>query len=157
MGKYSHSKKPLTIIDDGTVSEETRRGAIGDILYTIEREKIDDDVMIIAGDNYFTYNLTDYYNFFKQKDSDCVCVKAFDNKEMLKQFGIALLDNDSKVIDIEEKPENPKSNNVVYATYIYKRETVPLFKKYIDEGNKPDAPGNFVVWLHTNKKACLCL
>ncbi len=145
------SKKPLTIIDDGTVSEETRRGAIGDILYTIEREKIDDDVMIIAGDNYFTYNLTDYYDFFKQKDSDCVCVKAFDNKEMLKQFGIALLDNDSKVIDIEEKPENPKSNNVVYATYIYKKETVSLFKKYIDEGNKPDAPGNFVVWLHTRK------
>ncbi len=146
-----NSSKPISIIDDKTESEETRRGAIGDILYTIKEKNIDDDVMIIAGDNLFTYNLAEYYRFFKQKNSDCVCVKVFNNKEMLKQFGVALLDNDSKVIDVEEKPENPKSNNVVYATYIYKRETVPLFEKYIEEGNKPDAPGNFVVWLYNKK------
>jgi len=144
-------KKPIYIIDDGTSSEETRRGAIGDILYTVEEKNIDDDIMVIAGDNYFTYSLKDYYDFFKKKDCDCVCVKPFENKEMLKQFGIALLDENYRVIDIEEKPENPKSNNVVYATYMYKRETVKLFDRYIKEGNKPDAPGNFVVWLHTRK------
>ena len=56
-----------------------------------------------------------------------------------------------KVIDIEEKPENPKSNNVVYAAYMYTKETVKLFRQYIAEGNKSDAPGNFVVWLYTRK------
>ena len=84
------SKKPIYVLDDGTTTEETRRGAIGDILYTIDQKKIDDDVMIIAGDNFFTYSLEDYYNFFREKKSDCVCVKEFNNKEMLKQFGIAL-------------------------------------------------------------------
>lgn len=144
-------KKPIYVLDDGTTTEETRRGAIGDILYTIDQKKIDDDVMIIAGDNFFTYSLEDYYNFFREKKSDCVCVKEFNNKKMLKQFGIALLDEEGKVIDIEEKPENPKSNNVVYAAYMYTKETVKLFRQYIAEGNKPDAPGNFVVWLYTRK------
>ena len=143
--------KPIKVIDDGTTSDQNRRGAIGDILFAIEQESISDDLMIIAGDNYFTYDLGDYYRYFREKNRDCVCVKPFKNKEMLKQFGIALLDDDGKVIDIEEKPENPKSNNVVYATYMYKKETVPLFRQYIDEGNKPDAPGHFVEWLYTKK------
>lgn len=143
--------KPISIIDDGTTTEETRRGAIGDILFTIKEKNINDDIVVIAGDNYFTYDLADYYKYFREKDKDCVCVKPFNNKEMLKQFGIALIDDKGKIIDIEEKPENPKSNNVVYATYMYKRETVPLFKKYIDEGNKPDAPGHFVEWLYKIK------
>ncbi|MCJ7855903.1 nucleotidyltransferase family protein [Lachnospiraceae bacterium NSJ-143] len=149
--KEHKCSKPIAVIDDGTTSEENRRGAIGDILYTIKQKNIDDDVMIIAGDNFFTYSLSDYYRFFMEKDSDCVCVKSYDNREMLRQFGIALLAPDSRVIDIEEKPENPKSNNVVYATYIYKKETVPLFGRYIEEGNKPDAPGHFVEWLHKKK------
>lgn len=141
----------ISVLDDGTLTEETRRGAIGDILFTIKEKNINDEMMIIAGDNYFTYKLKDYYDFYKKIGHDCVCVKEFDDKEMLKQFGIALLNKKGKVIDIEEKPENPKSNTVVFATYIYQKETVPLFSKYIEEGNKPDAPGYFIEWLYKRK------
>lgn len=142
------SKTPIFVLDDGTTTEETRRGAIGDIAFVIEEKKIDDDLMVIAGDNFFTYSLKDYYNFYREKKKDCVCVKVWEDKASLSQFGIALLDQSGKVLDIEEKPQHPKSNTVVFATYLYRKETVPLFAEYLAEGNKPDAPGNFPAWLY---------
>lgn len=145
------SKKPISVIDDGTETEETRRGAIGDILYTVKQKNIDDEVVIIAGDNFFTYSLEDYYNYYKSLNKDCICVKEFNDLELLKQMGVAQLDENNKVIGIEEKPDEPKSNTAVYAAYMYTRETVRLFEKYINEGNKPDAPGYFVEWLYKNK------
>lgn len=144
-------KKNLSVIDDGTTSEETRRGAIGDILFAIEEKKIDDEILVVAGDNFFTYSLKDYYDFYREKDRDCVCVKKFDNRELLKQFGVAVLDENSRVLEIEEKPAKPKSDTAVYATYMYKKDTVPLFRTYIEEGNKPDAPGYFLEWLYKRK------
>ena len=142
---------PISVLDDGTSTEETRRGAIGDIQFTIEEKKIDDDLMIIAGDNLFTYSLEEYYNYFKEKDDDCVCVKQFDDPEMIKQLGVVLLNEQNRIIDFEEKPQQPKSNKAAFATYIYKKSTVPMIKQYLDAGNKPDAPGNFLAWLYKQK------
>lgn len=143
--------KPITVIDDGTDSDETKRGAIGDIQYTIEQGNIDDDVVIIAGDNLFTYSLKEYYDFYKTKNADCVCVKQFDDMEMIKQLGVVLMDENNRVIDLEEKPQNPKSNKAAFATYMYTRETVKMVREYLDEGNSPDAPGYFLQWLHKKK------
>lgn len=143
--------KPITVIDDGTDSDETKRGAIGDIQYTIEQGNIDDDVVIIAGDNLFTYSLKEYYDFYKAKGADCVCVKQFDDMEMIKQLGVVLMDENDRVIDLEEKPQQPKSNKAAFATYMYTRETVKMVREYLDEGNSPDAPGYFLQWLHKKK------
>lgn len=139
---------PISVLDDGTTTEENRRGAIGDICFVIEQKNIDDELMVIAGDNFFTYRLKDYYEYYVQKAADCVCVKQWADKESLSQFGIALLDKEGRVLDIEEKPEHPKSDMVVFATYMYRKQTVPLFAQYLAEGNKPDAPGNFPAWLY---------
>lgn len=146
-----HNAKPVIVIDDGTETEDTRRGAIGDIQFTIEQVNIDDDVVIIAGDNLFTYSLKEYFDFYTKKQADCVCVKQFDDMEMIKQLGVVLLDQDNKVVDLEEKPENPKSNKAAFATYMYTRATVPMISKYLKAGNKPDAPGYFLQWLHKKK------
>lgn len=143
--------KQVAVIDDGTTTEENRRGAIGDIAYVIEEAGIDEDIMVIAGDNLFTFDLKDYYDFYKKKDGDCICVKEIDEIEVIKQFAVAELDGDSKVINLEEKPEVPKTNIGVFAIYIYKKDTVKLFKHYLEQGNKPDAPGYFPQWLHKQK------
>ncbi len=145
------NSKPITVIDDGTDSDENKKGAIGDIQYTIEQGNIDDDVIIIAGDNLFTYSLKEYYEFFRAKNADCVCVKQFDDKEMIKQLGVVLLDEEGKVLDLEEKPQKPKSNKAAFATYMYTRATVKMIKEYLAEGNSPDAPGYFLQWLHKKK------
>ena len=149
--KEKNNVKNIKALDDGTMTEETRRGAIGDILYTIEEEKIDDELMIIAGDNLFTYSLREYCDYYKEKNDDCVCVKQFDDPEMIKQLGVVVLDENNKITNFEEKPSEPKSNKAAFATYIYKRDTVKLFDTYLKEGNKPDAPGNFLAWLCAKK------
>jgi glucose-1-phosphate thymidylyltransferase len=145
------SKKPITVIDDGTMTEETRRGAIGDIQYTVEKGKIDDEIIVIAGDNFFTFSLKDYYDYYKKINRDCVCGKRLEDIEQLKQFAVAVTDDDGLLKNLEEKPREPKSDLGVYATYFYQKDTVPLFEQYLAEGNKPDAPGYFVQWLYTRK------
>ena len=71
--------------------------------------------------------------------------------EMIKQLGVVLMDENDRVIDLEEKPQQPKSNKAAFATYMYTRETVKMVKEYLDEGNSPDAPGYFLQWLHKKK------
>ncbi|MCD7855558.1 MAG: NTP transferase domain-containing protein [Clostridiales bacterium] len=146
-----NNKKKVVVLNDGTDANGVRLGAIGDILFTINQCKIDDDLVIIAGDNYFTYPLKEYYDFFKEKNSDCCCAMEIDDINRLRQLGIAELDENNKLLGMEEKPENPKSNKGVYATYFYTKDTVKLFDKYISEGNPPDAPGNFLSWLYKVK------
>ena len=150
--KTAVSRVPIRVLNDGTTDDSNKRGAIGDISFVIDEMKIDDDLMVIAGDNFFTYSLKDYVRFFREKDRDCVCVKVWEDESQLSQFGIALLDWAGKVLDIEEKPAKPKSNTVVFAAYLYKKETVPMFAEYLAAGNKPDAPGNFPAWLYKKQE-----
>ena len=149
--KTAISRVPIRVLNDGTTDDSNKRGAIGDISFVIDEMQIDDDLMVIAGDNFFTYSLKDYVRFFREKDRDCVCVKVWEDESQLSQFGIALLDWQGKVLDIEEKPAKPKSNTVVFAAYLYKKDTVPMFAEYLAAGNKPDAPGNFPAWLYHKK------
>ena len=149
--KTAPGKTPISVLDDGTTSDENKKGAVGDIGFVIAEKKIDDELLVIAGDNFFTYSLRAYVDYYREKDHDCVCVKKWPNKKELSQFGVALLDENGKVLDIEEKPKEPKSDTAVFATYLYKRETVPMFREYLDGGNNPDAPGNFPAWLYKRK------
>ena len=134
--KTAKSRVPITVLNDGTTDDSNKRGAIGDISFVIDEMQIADDLMVIAGDNFFTYSLKEYVDFFHEKN----------------QFGIALLDENGRVLDIEEKPAKPKSNTVVFAAYLYKKETVPMFAAYLAAGNKPDSPGNFPAWLYHQKE-----
>ena len=150
--KTAVSRVPIKVLNDGTTDDSNKRGAIGDISFVIDEMQIKDDLMVIAGDNFFTYSLKDYVRFFREKDRDCVCVKVWEDESTLSQFGIALLDEKGMVLDIEEKPAKPKSNTAVFAAYLYKRDTVPMFREYLAAGNQPDAPGNFPAWLYHRKE-----
>ncbi|MNP17213.1 Glucose-1-phosphate thymidylyltransferase [compost metagenome] len=143
--------KPISVINDGTTTNDDRLGAIGDIIYTIEQGKIDDDILIIAGDNLFTFELKNFVEFYKEKSAPVVCVRKETDINLLKRVGVAEVDEDMKIVGFEEKPQEPKSDYAVYAEYIYPKEILPEFKKYIEEGHSNDAPGNFVAYLH--KKA----
>ncbi len=141
------NKKPITVFNDNTTTNDDRLGAIGDIQFTIEQAKIDDDMIIIAGDNLFNFKLRDFVDFQKEKGTSAICVKE-KKYETLKSLGVVETDEEMKIVGFEEKPEEPKGKYAASAMYLYPREIVPIFKQYIDEGNKIDAPGNFVAYLY---------
>ena len=139
---------PIEVIDDGTTNNDNRLGAIGDIQFVIDKCKINEDMVIIAGDNLFTYKLRDMYDFFMEKQKDTLIAIHVDEIEQLRKLAVATLDEDGRVLELAEKPQEPKSTTAIYATYFYRKETLPLIRKYLDEGNTPDAPGNFPSWLY---------
>ncbi len=140
------------LLNDGTHNNEERLGAIGDILFSIEKFKIDDDLMIAATDNFFHFELNDYIKYFHEKNKDVVLTQKITDKEKIKQLGVAILDSNNRIISMEEKPQEPKSDIAVWAVYIYKKETLKLFKDYKTEGNNMDAPGYFVSWLYKRRE-----
>lgn len=140
--------KNIIVIDDYTTSCEDRLGAIGDIQYTILDRKIDDDLLIIAGDNLFDYSLQDVVSFFREKNHPVVCGKEIYDVELLKRLAVAKVDDSGQIVNLVEKPEKPEGNVAVYATYLYPKDILNEIKRYLDEGNKPDAPGYFVEYLY---------
>lgn len=149
--KKRKSSKYIKLINDGSTTDENKLGAIGDLQLAIEQENINEDILVIAGDNFFTYKLMDFYKFYMKVNRDCIVVQQKDIIDELKSMGVAVLDDENKVISFQEKSSNPVSNMAVYASYIYLKDTLPLISKYLKENNNPDAPGYFPAWLCEKK------
>lgn len=149
--KSCPTDKRVKVIDDGVDSVESKRGAIGDIVFTLDTLDIDEDIMVIAGDNLFTFRLKDYYDFYQSVDSDCVIAQRAKPSDKLTQLAVIDLDEKNKVIDFEEKPSMPKTDIAAYAIYIYRKSTLPFVYRYIKEGNNPDSPGHLVSWLYSRR------
>lgn len=143
---YSSSKK-LSVLNDGTTTNENRLGAIADLQLVLDHEKIDEDILVLAGDNLFDFAVADFIAFFNSVGQDCITAHELADQSALQRTGVIELDSRQKVTTFEEKPLQPKSNLAVPPFYIYRRETLPLIKQYLKEGNIPDAPGNFIPWL----------
>lgn len=143
-------KVPVAVHDDGTLSNDDRLGAIGDIQFTIERAGLGgDDLLIIAGDNLFDFSLADYVAFWRGKeDGSAIALYRCPDRELVKQYSIVELDDRDRVTSFIEKPANPTTDLVAIATYLYSREHLPLIARYLAEGNSKDQPGNLVAWLH---------
>ena len=146
--KEKNNNKPIKVINDHTTSNDDRLGAIGDIMYVINENNIQDDLLIIAGDNLFTYKLKDVVNFYKEKNKTVLCAKKLNDINLLKRFAVAKVDENNKVIELVEKPSNPESNLGVYATYIYPKEIIKYFDEYKNGGNNMDSPGHFPQYLY---------
>ena len=148
--QYSTTKK-IMVLNDGTTTNENRLGAIADLALVIEREKIDEDILVLAGDNLFDFSLEVFVEFFTNVGHDCITANELAAQQALQRTGVVEIDNRQRIISFEEKPQQPKSNLAVPPFYIYQRATLPLIKQYLNEGNNPDAPGNFIPWLLTQK------
>jgi glucose-1-phosphate thymidylyltransferase len=136
--------KDIQVHNDGTISNEDRLGAIGDINFV----GLDDDLLVIAGDNLFDYSLADYESWWRQRDGSAIAVLDVHERELAKKYGIVDVDKDDRVIGFVEKPVDPPTTLCATATYFYDREHARLVELYLEEGNPPDQPGNFVAWLY---------
>ena len=142
----------VTVHDDGTTSNDDRLGAIGDIAFALERGGLEgDDVLVVAGDNLIGYSLADYVDFWRAKGGSAIAVHQVPDRALLSQYGVVELDEEDRVVGLEEKPAEPKSSLAATASYLYRADHLALLPQYLAEGNPTDAPGNFVVWLHARE------
>lgn len=137
----------LTIVDDGTTTNETRLGAVRDMLYTVETQRIADDLLVLAGDNLVDFSLTGFIRYAKMKNASCGVRYYEPDVAKLRQAGVAEIDENERIVAMTEKPLEPRTHWCTPPFYYYRREELPLIKTAVDEGCAVDAPGSFLAWL----------
>lgn len=147
--------KPVTIIDDGTESNDTRLGAVCDLLFAMEKLSINDDMMVLAADNILEFSFADFVKFAREKDSSCIMCHEQKELAKLQRTGVVVLDDNGKVLNMEEKPQEPKSTWAVPPFYIYLKKDLDLVRHSVENGCGKDAPGNLAHYLcdHTTMHA----
>ena len=139
----------VTIVDDGTSTNETRLGAVCDIRFAVEKLGIDDDLLIMAGDNLLSFSLNDYISFWRDKGTSCIMRYWEADEARLHKSGVVEVDESGLVLSMEEKPAQPKSHWCCPPFYIYNRADLALLEKGLSAGCGTDAPGSFAAWLCT--------
>ena len=142
------AKLDFTIVNDGSTDDTNKLGAIGDLHLVITREKVDDDIIVVAGDNLFSNSLEDFGRFCREKNAPVLGVYDVGNLEDVKKYNSISIDESGKIVFFEEKPKQPRSTLTGIALYYYPKATIPLVRQYIAEGNNPDQPGRLIQWLY---------
>ncbi len=150
--KASKHENKISLICDGTTTNENRLGAIRDLEFVIKAESITGDVLVVAGDNLFEFALSAFLKFAKKKDGVSIAVHDIGSLEFAKNFGVVKIDANHRIIDFEEKPEEPKSTLISTGIYYFPKDKVVFINEYVKMQNKLDAPGHYIGWLSKRDK-----
>ena len=142
--------KPVTIVDDGTETNETRLGAVCDLLYAMDKLSVDDDMLVVAADNILFFSFQEFVDFAKAKGTSCIMCHEQPSIEKLQRTGVVELDENMKVLGMEEKPQVPKSHWAVPPFYIYVKKDLDLVRHSVENGCGKDAPGNLAHYMVEN-------
>ena len=143
----THYTKPITIVDDGTETNDTRLGAVCDLLFAMDKLSIDDDMLVVAADNLLFFSFKEFVDFSNLKGTSCIMCHRQDDIEKLRRTGVVELDEDRRVLGMEEKPQMPKSHWAVPPFYIYRKADLELVRYSVENGCGKDAPGNLAHYM----------
>jgi glucose-1-phosphate thymidylyltransferase len=148
---YGSTKSGLefTIVNDGSTDDSNKLGAIGDLHLVLKKEKLDDDIIVVAGDNLFSEPLGDFGRFCREKKTAVLALYDVGDLEQIKKYNAITVDGAGRITFFEEKPRTPTSTLTGIALYYYPRSVLSLINQYVAEGNNPDQPGRLVQWLYT--------
>lgn len=149
------ARKPITIVDDGTETNDTRLGAVCDLLFAMDKLSINDDLLVVAADNLLFFSFQEFVDFAKEKGTSCIMCHEQPSIEKLQRTGVVELDANNRVLGMEEKPQVPKSHWAVPPFYIYLKQDLDLVRHSVENGCGKDAPGNLAHYMvdHTTMHA----
>ena len=142
------AKLNITVVNDCSTDDTNKLGAIGDIHFVLQNQNVTDDIFVVAGDNLFSDKLPDFGRYCRAKNAPVLAVYDVGDLEQIKKYNAITLDGDGRITFFEEKPKNPTSTLTGIALYFYPKQTLPLIKQYIAEGNNADQPGRLIQWLY---------
>jgi len=150
-----HYTKPIRVVDDGTVTNETRLGAVCDLLFAMDKLGLDDDLLVVAADNILFFSFQEFVDFAYSKQTSCIMCHEQPSIEKLQRTGVIVVDENWRVLNMEEKPQVPKSTWAVPPFYIYLRKDLDLVRHSVENGCGKDAPGNLAHYMveHTTMHA----
>ncbi|MBA7491823.1 Glucose-1-phosphate thymidylyltransferase [subsurface metagenome] len=146
------SIKDISLVIEPTLLEENKLGSVGALGYLIKKKNIDEELMIIGGDNLFEFDLRDLIYYYREKKGNVVALYDLKSIQKARSYGVAKVDEKMSIIDFVEKPENPPSTLVSTACYMLSPEGVRSILTYLDKGENPDAIGFFIKWLIKREK-----
>jgi glucose-1-phosphate thymidylyltransferase len=146
--RANKAKLNFTIVNDLSTDDSNKLGAIGDIHFVLKTQNVTDDIIVVAGDNLFSEQLSEFGRFCREKNAPVLAVYDVGDLEQIKKYNAITLDESGRISFFEEKPKNPTSTLTGIALYYYPESTLPLIRQYIAEGNNPDQPGRLIQWLY---------
>ena len=145
--KQNPYREKIEILNDGVSKEENRLGAIGDLVFAIEKIGLEDDLLVLGSDNLFDDNLDGMIDNFNKGKNITVAIHNFKKSLASVQPNEVRLDDDGFIIHYKEKPPKPATDNFVSLLYIFPKEFLPKISEYLAEGNKSDNAGGLIEWL----------
>lgn len=142
--------KSVEILNDGSTSNDNRLGAIKDLQWCWYTKKIEDSVLVLGGDNLYTFDLVDFVNFYKRHKKNVVAVTDLKDISKVRNFGVVEYDSNFRITNFIEKSVYPKTSIVAICAYVFTPDIKWALKDYVNAKNNPDAPGYFIEWLHKN-------
>ena len=146
--RSNKAKLDFTVVNDGSTDDTNKLGAIGDIYHVLNTQGVDDDIIVVAGDNLFSEKLATFAETCREKKAPVLALYDVGNLEEIKKYNSITVDGSGRITFFEEKPKNPVSTLTGIALYYYPKSSLPLIRQYIAEGNNPDQPGRLVQWMY---------
>ena len=146
--EWATGKADVTIVNDGTTSNDDRLGAIGDTAFVLDQTGLDDDLVVVAGDNLFGEDVSGFAVYGQEVDAPVLAVHDVGDLSRMREYNQIEIDDQGRITFFEEKPEDARSTLAGVALYFYPRHTLPLIRQYLAEGNNPDQPGRLIEWLY---------
>jgi len=146
--EWAVDKDDVTIVNDGTTSNDDRLGAIGDTAFVLDETGLDDDLVVVAGDNLFGEDVSGFAAYGRKVDAPVLAVHDVGDLSLMGEYNQVEIDDQDRITFFEEKPEDARSTLAGVALYFYPRHTLPLIRQYLAEGNNPDQPGRLIEWLY---------
>jgi glucose-1-phosphate thymidylyltransferase len=146
--EWAEGQEDVKVVNDGTTSNDDRLGAIGDIGFVLERLGIDDDLVVVAGDNLFGEDVSAFAEYGREVDSPVLAVHDVGDISRMHEYNQIEVDGEGRIVFFEEKPAQARTTLAGVALYYYPRHTLVLIGEYLAAGNNPDQPGRLIEWLY---------
>jgi glucose-1-phosphate thymidylyltransferase len=147
--EWAKDKQDVRVVDDGTTSNDDRLGAIGDIAFVLDELSLDDDLVVVAGDNLFSDDISGFAAYGQEVNAPVLAIHDVGDLSLMPEYNQVEVDAEGRVTFMEEKPESARTTLAGIALYYYPRHALPLIRQYLAEGNNPDQPGRLPEWLHS--------
>jgi glucose-1-phosphate thymidylyltransferase len=145
---WAEGRGNVTVVNDGTTSNDDRLGAIGDIGYVLDRLGLDEELVVVAGDNLFSDDIAGLTRSGREVEAAVVAVHDVGDLSLMGEYNQIEVDEDGRIVFFEEKPAEPRTTLSGVALYYYPRQSLPLIRQYLADGQNPDQPGRLVQWLY---------